>query len=178
MRQPKPWFRASKSAWYVELHAKKIRLGSHPDGAPPPKKTASGWNPPPAILDAFYKLMSSDPANLPTASPTPSGATGATGATGASGATGPTGKPTATPMIVFRRAVFACGAVVLYYLLFVSSYKVPIKPEQMEEMGLSKLEDAQVLVGFLTHAERATFRLLVKISGVDFSSAAPLRAES
>ncbi len=27
-------------------------------------------------------------------------------------------------------------------------------------------EDAQVLFGFLTHAERATFRLLVKISGV------------
>ena len=27
-------------------------------------------------------------------------------------------------------------------------------------------EDAQILFGFLTHAERATFRLLVKISGV------------
>ena len=27
-------------------------------------------------------------------------------------------------------------------------------------------EDAQVLFGFLTHDERATFRLLVKISGV------------
>ena len=27
-------------------------------------------------------------------------------------------------------------------------------------------EDAQVLFGFLTHEERATFRLLVKISGV------------
>jgi integrase len=67
MRQPKPWFRASKNAWYVELHAKKIRLGSHPDGAPPPKKTASGWNAPPAILDAFYKLMATDPANLPKA---------------------------------------------------------------------------------------------------------------
>ena len=31
-------------------------------------------------------------------------------------------------------------------VVFVSSYKVPIKPEQMEEMGLSRLEDAQVLV--------------------------------
>ncbi|QEL17661.1 tyrosine-type recombinase/integrase [Limnoglobus roseus] len=67
MRQPKPWYRASKSAWYVELHAKKIRLGSHPDGAPPPKKTAAGWNPPSPILDAFYKLMATDPAGLPKA---------------------------------------------------------------------------------------------------------------
>ena len=67
MRQPKPWFGASKNAWYVELHAKKIRLGSHSDGSPPPKKTASGWNPPPAIFDAFYKLMATDPANLPKA---------------------------------------------------------------------------------------------------------------
>jgi integrase len=65
MRQPKPWFYASKSAWYVEHHAKKIRLGSHPEGAPPPKKSATGWNVPSSILDAFYKLMATDPANLP-----------------------------------------------------------------------------------------------------------------
>lgn len=30
--------------------------------------------------------------------------------------------------------------------LFVSSYKVPIKPEQMEDLGLSAVEEAQVLV--------------------------------
>ena len=30
--------------------------------------------------------------------------------------------------------------------LFVSSYKVPIKAEQMEEMGMASLEDAQVMV--------------------------------
>lgn len=65
MKQPKPWFRASKSAWYVEHRSKQIRLGEHPDGAPPPKKTKSGWNAPQAILDAFYKLMATDPANLP-----------------------------------------------------------------------------------------------------------------
>lgn len=44
-----------------------VQLGSHPDGAPPPKKTAAGWNAPPSILDAFYKLMASDPDNLPKA---------------------------------------------------------------------------------------------------------------
>lgn len=30
--------------------------------------------------------------------------------------------------------------------LFVSSYKVPIKPEQMEELGLKSVDEAQVLV--------------------------------
>jgi flagellar assembly factor FliW len=30
--------------------------------------------------------------------------------------------------------------------LFVSSYKVPIKPEQMEELGIASPEEAQVLV--------------------------------
>ncbi|HEX4607565.1 MAG TPA: site-specific integrase, partial [Urbifossiella sp.] len=65
MKQPKPWYRASKSAWYVEHHLKQVRLGEHPDGAPPPKKTKGAWNSPPTILDAFYKLMATDPANLP-----------------------------------------------------------------------------------------------------------------
>src|SRR5581483_8171229 len=67
MRQPKPWFRTSKQAWYVEQRCKKVRLGAHPEGAPPPKKTKSGWNAPPEIMDAFYKLMATDPANLPKA---------------------------------------------------------------------------------------------------------------
>lgn len=65
MRQPKPWFRSSKNAWYVEHRFKKVRLGLHPEGAPPPKKTKAGWNAPKEILDAFYKLMATDPANLP-----------------------------------------------------------------------------------------------------------------
>jgi integrase len=65
MHQPKPWFRASKSAWYVQHQRSQVRLGEHPEGAPPPKKIKAGWNAPPPILDAFYKLMASDPANLP-----------------------------------------------------------------------------------------------------------------
>lgn len=65
MRQPKPWFRGALNAWYVEHNGKQVRLGEHPDGAPSPKKTKGAWNPPPAILDAFYKLMASDPSNLP-----------------------------------------------------------------------------------------------------------------
>jgi membrane peptidoglycan carboxypeptidase len=65
-------------------------------------RTVTGGSFPARIWTAFMKgalkgqpvEQFTDPANLPTASPTPSGATGATGATGASGATGPTGKPT------------------------------------------------------------------------------------
>ncbi|QEL17781.1 tyrosine-type recombinase/integrase [Limnoglobus roseus] len=65
MRQPKPWYRAALDAWYVEHHGKQVRLGDHPADFPPPKKSKSGWLPPPPILDAFYKLMATDPANLP-----------------------------------------------------------------------------------------------------------------
>ena len=31
------------------------------------KKSKAGWTPPPQILDAFYELMATDPANLPKA---------------------------------------------------------------------------------------------------------------
>jgi hypothetical protein len=65
MRQPKPWCRSSKNAWYVEHRGKQCRLGEHPDGAPPPKKAKAGWNDPQLILDVFYKLMAADPSALP-----------------------------------------------------------------------------------------------------------------
>ncbi len=65
MHQPKPWFRTSKNAWYVQHDRKQVRLGEHPDGHPTPKKSKAGWNAPPPILDAFYRLMASDSANLP-----------------------------------------------------------------------------------------------------------------
>ena len=65
MRQPKPWFRSSLNAWYVQHHGKQIRLGEHPECAPPPRKTKAGWNAQTPISDAFYRLMAADPANLP-----------------------------------------------------------------------------------------------------------------
>lgn len=67
MRQPKPWFRSSKQAWYVEHDGRQVRLGVHPEDAPPPKKSKAGWNPPKAIQDAFYKLMAAEPGSLPAA---------------------------------------------------------------------------------------------------------------
>jgi len=65
MRHPKPWFRSSLNAWYVEHNGRQCRLANHPEGSPLPKKTKAGWNPPQPILDTFYKLMASDPAFIP-----------------------------------------------------------------------------------------------------------------
>jgi integrase len=67
MRQSKPWFRSAKSAWYVELDGRQHFLGRHPADAPPPKKVNGEWKPPPAIRDAFYKLMAARPDRLPEA---------------------------------------------------------------------------------------------------------------
>src|SRR5262249_37466096 len=65
MKRPKPWFRTSKNAWFVEHNFRQVRLGEPPGGAPPPKKPKTGWTPPATILEAFYKLMASDPVNVP-----------------------------------------------------------------------------------------------------------------
>src|SRR5262245_55819177 len=66
MHIPKPWYRASKDAWFVEIHGRQHRLGKHPEGAPPPKKGKTGWNPPDEILRIFHELMvREDPGSLP-----------------------------------------------------------------------------------------------------------------
>lgn len=67
MRPMKPWYRASKQKWYVEIGGKQQPLGKHPEGAPPPKKGKNGWNVPPEIMAAFHKLMATDPTHLPKA---------------------------------------------------------------------------------------------------------------
>ncbi len=65
MRHPKPWFRAAKNAWYVELDGQKRRLGPQPEGAPIPKKSKSGWNVPHSILEIYHRLMAEGPGELP-----------------------------------------------------------------------------------------------------------------
>ena len=62
-----PWYRASKNKWYVMLGSKKVPLGPHPAGSPPPKMGKGGWNAPPEIMTAFHRLMAQDPACLPKA---------------------------------------------------------------------------------------------------------------
>jgi integrase len=59
MKQPKPWYRKSKNAWYVEIGDTQHRLGTHPAGATVPQKSkrTGQWNPPPEILEAFYGKM-------------------------------------------------------------------------------------------------------------------------
>lgn len=52
MRQPKPWFRTSKNAWFVELGGKQFRL-------------AVGRNAEKEAYEAFYRLMATRPENLP-----------------------------------------------------------------------------------------------------------------
>jgi integrase len=54
MRQPTPWYRTSKNAWFVELGGKQIRLAKGKDS----EKLA---------FEAFYRLMAVRPENLPPA---------------------------------------------------------------------------------------------------------------
>ena len=55
MRIPtKPWYRASKDAWYVEVNGRQLRL-------------AKGRDNENAARDAFYKLMANGSGKLPDA---------------------------------------------------------------------------------------------------------------
>lgn len=61
---PKPFFKPNRSTWYCEIARVQHVLGKHPaDAGPPRRKPAPAgrkegdWDPPPAILAAFYKLM-------------------------------------------------------------------------------------------------------------------------
>ncbi len=56
-RPRKPWYRADRGAWYVEVDGKQVPLGPHPDAFPAPQKSKGGWNPPPPIAAAFGRLM-------------------------------------------------------------------------------------------------------------------------
>jgi integrase len=67
MRPYKPWYRPCRDTWFVEIGGKQQPLGKHPEGAPPPKKSKSGWNAPPEIMTAFHKLMAAGTGKLPDA---------------------------------------------------------------------------------------------------------------
>jgi integrase len=63
-KQPGPWFWQARNGWYVIHDGHRHRLGAHPDGAAKPvqSKKTGRWNAPPEILEAFHKLMGTDPA--------------------------------------------------------------------------------------------------------------------
>lgn len=63
----RPWFWKQRNAWFCEPSGKRVRLGTHPEGAAKPvrsKKTGL-WNVPSEILDAYHKLMSTQPSERP-----------------------------------------------------------------------------------------------------------------
>ena len=56
MRTPKPWYRAPKNAWYVEIGGRQVRLAKGKDNEK-------------AARDAFYKLMANGSGKLPAPNP-------------------------------------------------------------------------------------------------------------
>lgn len=54
---PWPVYRADRKIWFVEIQKQQITLGKHPDGAPAPQKKAGKWDPPKAILEAYFAEM-------------------------------------------------------------------------------------------------------------------------
>lgn len=67
-----PWYWEERDAWYVTKDGHRHPLGSHPENAPPPRKTKGKWNPPEAIRLAFHTLMVAPPPAAPAAPVTPS----------------------------------------------------------------------------------------------------------
>lgn len=62
-RKPSPWYREDREGWFVTLNGQRHFLGTHPEGAPTPKKSERTklWNTPRVILDAFHKLVAEGP---------------------------------------------------------------------------------------------------------------------
>ena len=58
---PKPFFKAKRNAWYVEVKRHQVNLGPHPDGLPLPKKRRGRWDPPGEILERYHRIMAEEP---------------------------------------------------------------------------------------------------------------------
>jgi integrase len=56
-RKSSVWFRSQDGCWYTSIKKRQHFVGEHPAGAPEPKKTDRGWNPPPEIEAAFHRLI-------------------------------------------------------------------------------------------------------------------------
>lgn len=54
---PKPYYKANRRTWYVEVGRVQHPLGRHPDGLPEPKKGKNGWDAPEEIRQAYHKKM-------------------------------------------------------------------------------------------------------------------------
>jgi hypothetical protein len=59
---PKPFYRAPRKTWFVQVGKKQHPLGKHPDGVPPPKKVKGEWRPVPRdIWEAYHQLTAGPP---------------------------------------------------------------------------------------------------------------------
>jgi len=54
---PKPFYRAPRDTWFVEIDGRQHNLGRHPEHLPPPKKRDGGWDPPREVLEAYHREM-------------------------------------------------------------------------------------------------------------------------
>jgi hypothetical protein len=54
---PKPFFRASRNTWFVEIDGRQHNLGRHPEHLPQPRKRDGAWDPPREILEAYHREM-------------------------------------------------------------------------------------------------------------------------
>jgi hypothetical protein len=56
--QPRPFYRAPRNTWFVEVDKKQVPLGKHPATAPAPRKGKDGhWVVPGEIMTAYYQVM-------------------------------------------------------------------------------------------------------------------------
>src|SRR5262249_33551136 len=52
---PKPFYRAPRNTWYVQLGKDQHPLGKHPDPVPPPVKRNGEWHPVPREIWTAYQ---------------------------------------------------------------------------------------------------------------------------
>jgi hypothetical protein len=56
--EPRPFYKAGRRTWYVEVNRVQHKLGKHPAGQPDPRKGKDGlWIAPPDVLQQFRKVM-------------------------------------------------------------------------------------------------------------------------
>lgn len=54
---PKPYYKAKRRAWYVEIDRAQHVLGKHPEHLPEPVKGRKGWSPPQDVWHAYHRVM-------------------------------------------------------------------------------------------------------------------------
>jgi hypothetical protein len=70
--EPRPFYKAARRTWYVELDRTQHSLGKHPDGLPEPRKGKDGrWNAPAEVLQELRRVMAAAGGAPPASAPAP-----------------------------------------------------------------------------------------------------------